>query len=136
MEQADDDAFDIGRDQVAGGFANAILAQRDHHLARHVEALDHTASKLARHQRRIVAMGVEVNAVLIRIAEIGLDGPAHAVEVFHAAIDDEAASQPLALNHAVQHRRSGIDAGLELLKGCAEREAPTAEAVLAGRDQA
>src|ERR1700747_831429 len=81
-------------------------------------------------------MGVEVNAVLIRIAEIGLDGPAHAVEVLHAAIDDEAASQPLALNHAVQHRRSRIDAGLELLKGCAEREAPTAEAVLAGRDQA
>lgn len=112
MQQADDDAFHVERDQFLRSAARAFLTQRDNHGSRHIDTLDHTARQLTRNQRRIVVMGVEMDAILIGITQIALDRAAHAVKILHAGIDDQAAFQTLALHDAVQHGGAGIDAGL------------------------
>ena len=81
-------------------------------------------------------MRVEVDPVLVGVAEMRLHGPAHAVEVLHPAIDDQGAAQALALDDPVQHGRSGIHAGLKAPEPLVEGETPRGQAVLARRDQA
>lgn len=92
----------------------SALAHRDHHVTMAVDALGDADGALGRHQRLVVAMGVEMQAVFERVAEVALDAAPHAVEVFHAAVDDEADAHALALHHAVQHGGAGIDRGHEL----------------------
>jgi hypothetical protein len=135
VQQGDDDAFHILFDQFLRRLARHFLAQRDHHLAEHVDALHHPAGEMARHQRIVEIVRVEVDAILIGEAQIGLDRAAHAVEVLHAGIDDEAGAQALALHHAVQHRRAGIDAGLDGGQSLVELEAPLAKTLAGAFDQ-
>jgi hypothetical protein len=50
-----------------------------------------------RHQRLVVAVGVEVDAVFQRIAQVALHGPAHRVDLLEALVADQADVQALAL---------------------------------------
>ncbi|MPL90461.1 hypothetical protein SDC9_36511 [bioreactor metagenome] len=136
VQQRDHDALDLLRDQFARRGAGAVLAQRDHHVARHVDPLHHATGQVARHQRLVIVMGVQVDAVFIGEAEIGLRGAAHAVEILHPRIDDQPGAQPLALHHAVEHGGAGIDAGLDPRERLLERQPPTFQPFLRAGDQA
>lgn len=90
MQQADDNAFNVERDQFLCSAEGTFLAQRDNHGARHIHTLHHAARELARHERRIVTMRVEVDTILIGIAQIALDCPAHALPANAVILYDDA----------------------------------------------
>ena len=77
----------------------------------HVGALGDAAGARDRDQRLVVTVGVEVDAIFQRIAEVALQGAAHRMDLFETAIADQANIETLAHQDAVEHGGAGIDAG-------------------------
>jgi hypothetical protein len=111
LEQADHDGLGTGFNQLAGGLTHFVFTQRNDDLALHVGTLGHAAGARHRHQRLVVAVGVQVNAVFQRVAQVALQRAAHRVDLLEALVADQADVEALAHQDAVQHRGAGIHAG-------------------------
>src|SRR6185369_16659972 len=111
LQQADDHGLGTGLDQFAGRLAHFVFAQRNDDLALDVGALGDAAGAGDRDQRLVVAMGVEVDAIFQRVAEVALQSAAHGVDLLEAAIADQADVEAFAHQDAVEHGGAGIDAG-------------------------
>ena len=91
---------------------------------------------LARHQRFVVVVRDDVEAVGERIAEIGLNGALGPEIVLHAPAHDDADLAPLALQQAVEHGGAGIDSSLEVREARVQPQVPVVQCVLRRLDEA
>ena len=80
-------------EQLVGGLARVLLAQRQHLVAEHVDAAAHALHSLARDQRLVVVVGGDVEPVGVGEAEVGLD-PALDLQVVLLAGGDDRADAP------------------------------------------
>ena len=130
LQQRNDDGLGTGVDQFPHCLADLVLTQGHDDLALYVGAFGHPPSARQRHERFIVAVGVEMDALLQGIAEVGLDRPPHRMHVLETLVADEPDFQPLALYDAVEHRRARIHArdefGIDVIHGAV----PVCERVL------
>ncbi|MNT20926.1 hypothetical protein D3C72_1562480 [compost metagenome] len=109
LQQANDDGLRAGLHQLPGSLANFVFTQGDDHLPLHVSTLGDAARARDGHQRLVVTVGVQVDAVLQGIAQIALQRTAHRMDLLEAAVADEADGKAFAHENAVEHGRPGID---------------------------
>jgi hypothetical protein len=110
-QQADHDSLHTGVVQVSRGLAHVLFAQRQHLLAQHVDAPAHALHQLARHDRRVVEMGGDVEAVGVGVAQVGLDAALEPQVVLLSRGDEGADASALPLEQPVQHGRPAVDPG-------------------------
>ena len=111
VEEVDHDPLHPGVAQLGQRCPGLVLVEWDRHLAEHVDALAHALDQLARDQRLVVVVGGDVEAVGVRIAQVGLDPALQAQRVLHAAGDDDAHPPTLAFEQPVEHGGAGVDPG-------------------------
>ena len=131
-QQADADPVDAGVEQLGGGLARVLLAKRRHLLAEHVDPPAHPLHPLARHQGRVVVVGREVEAVGVRVAEVGLDPALDLQVVLLPGGDDRADLEALAREQPVEHRGAAVDARGDRAERLLRRRIPLLQGV-AGR---
>jgi hypothetical protein len=92
----------------------------------------HAADARSRHERLVVVVGGDVEAVGVGVAEIRLDAALQAQHVLHPAGEDQAHAAALALEQAVEHGRARVDPAHHRGHGRVDLEVPVAQRV-AGR---
>ena len=111
LQQADHDGLGAFVQQFTRGLAYFCLAHGNDDGALHIGALGHTTGPVQRHQRLVVAVRVQVDALLEGVAQVALDGTAHGMHMLESLVADQAHIQTLALHHPVEHRRAAVHAG-------------------------
>ena len=124
------DALDRRVEQRAGGFAHVFLAQRQHLVAEQVDPAADTVDALARHQRRIVVVGGDVQPVGVGVAEVGLDAALHLQRVLLTGGDDHADVEAFAREQSVQHCRAAEHSRANTRKDLVGHEIPLAQRVV------
>ncbi|MCY1223047.1 hypothetical protein D9M72_351560 [compost metagenome] len=114
LQQANDDGLRAGLHQIPGCLADFVFTQRDDHLPLHVGTLGDAARARDGHQRLVVAVGVQVNAVLQGIAQVALQRTAHRMDLLEAAVADQADGEAFAHENAVEHCRPGVNTSHQL----------------------
>ena len=129
-QQVDDDALDIHVEQLGDGSFGFVFVKWNGFRAEKIDAAADTLHTLARNQRLVMAMGGDLEAVLIGIAEIGLNAALELEVIFHARRHDDAEPAALALQQTVEHRSAGIDAGRHFRKHRFRGLAPLRQRIL------
>ncbi len=131
-QEIDDDTLDIHVEKLGHGSFRFMLIKRDGLGTEQIDPAAHALHALARHEGLVVPVRRDLEAVLIGIAEIGLDATLELKIVFLAGSHDDAKPTAFALQEAVQHRGAGINAGRDPREYGIRGLAPLRERVLDG----
>ncbi len=135
-EQTDHDALDSRVEQRLGGGACVLLTQRQHLLPEHVDPTAHPEDPLARHERRVVVVRRDVQAIGVGEPEPRLDPSLEAQVVLVAGGHDQPDAPPAARQKAVEHRGTRVDARDHLREAVLGRQLPLRERIPRRRHEA
>ncbi len=135
-QQRDADALDAGVEQRGGRLAHVRLTQRQRLVAEQVDTPADAEDAVARHQRRVVVVGRDVQPVGVGVAEVGLDAALHLQRVLLAGGHDHADVEALRAKQPVEHRGAAEDARPDAREDVLLHQVPLAQRVVGGAHQA
>ena len=131
-QERDHDALHPRVQEPGRGLAGVLLAQGQHLLAEDVDAPAHSEHALAGDEGLVVMVGDQVQAVGVRVAEVGLDAALHLEHVLVPGGHDRAHAPALPAEEPVEHRRAREDPARDRRERLRGRAVPLAQRVLGG----